>query len=109
MLLCLALTVLLLTTAPVGATEHSLGWGGYYCSRWIEDHRGQSAWLNLSEVGQSQAQWVFGYLLGAAGRSELPDMSDECIVAWVNEYCRKQPKHTIEQAAQALMRDLPRR
>jgi hypothetical protein len=109
MLLRLALTFLLLTTAPVGAVEPSLGWGGYHCSRWTEDRRSQSDFLNLSEVGQSQAQWVFGYLVGAAGRSELSDMSDPFIVAWVNEYCRKQPKHTIEQAAQALTRDLPRR
>jgi len=105
MLARLALAALLLTTAPVGAAKDSLGWGGYYCSRWTDDHLGQSAFRNLSEAALSQAQWVLGYLQGAAG-SELPDVSDGYIVAWVNDYCAKQPLDTIEQAAQALMRDL---
>ena len=96
----------LLTTATIGAAKDPLGWGGYHCSRWTEDHLNEANVKNLSDTGLSQVQWVMGYLQGAAG-PELPEVSDNYIVVWINDYCTRQPPDpTIEQAAQALLRDL---
>jgi hypothetical protein len=105
----IALVALLLMTSPVWAKEPKkiLGWGGYYCSRWNEDHASfdSASWLRLSETARSQAQWVMGYFEGAAG-PKLPRISDNYILARINDYCLDHPEDPIERAANTILQEL---
>ena len=98
------LALLLLTTTPAGVAQAALGFGGYYCHRGTDDHP-TNDWTSQSKAGLAQYQWVLGYLQGAAG-SAPPKVRDAYVVAWVSAYCIRYPQNKIEQAAEALLREV---
>jgi len=104
--------VLVAATSGELVGQTALGWGGYYCDRWLEDHPYGTSWSSVSDAVRSQSHWIFGYLsasgytyqrvsgiLDPAGVMNI----DDAITKWVTKYCQSRPGDTIERAARSLV------
>jgi hypothetical protein len=78
--------------------------GGRSCGVWIEDRRSKD---KLGEIGDMN--WLIGYLSGltsAWNKDILAGTDNSSIYLWVDNYCQTNPMMRLDDAAEALARDL---
>jgi hypothetical protein len=102
---------LMLTILAFGETEYANAGadrGSVSCKQWLDRQ-------NTPAEGEFDAVWLNGYLSGAnAMYGEMLDRdfiknSDQIsIVDWTEAYCRKYPKSTLQESANALIKRLKR-
>lgn len=103
---------LLLTILAFGETAASANtgaeMGSVSCKQWLERQ-------NTPVEGEFYAVWLTGYLSGAnamygevLGRDFIKNSDQISIVDWTEAYCRKYPKSTLQESANALIKRLKR-
>ena len=78
--------------------------GGRSCGVWIEDKRNKDT---RAEIGNQN--WLIGYLSGLASawnKDILAGTDNPSIFLWVDNYCQTNPLMRLDDAAEALARDL---
>jgi hypothetical protein len=105
--ICLMLTILAFGETEANANA-SANMGSVSCKQWLDRQ-------NTPADGEFYAVWLNGYLSGAnAMYGEMLDRdfiknSDQIsIVDWTEAYCRKYPKSTLQESANALIKRLKR-
>lgn len=102
------LLAILAFSEAAGNANASTEMGAVSCKQWLDRQ-------NTPAEGEFYAVWLNGYLSGAnAMYGEMLDRdfiknSDQIsIVDWTEAYCRKYPKSTLRESANALIKRLKR-
>jgi hypothetical protein len=103
----LAATFMFASYAP-GSSQTVLGEGTQSCERWSFER--PSGGGGVSADGVAMFSWVLGYLSGANGEQKRFDFlrrTDSAgVLAWMNNYCEKNPLNKIYQGADELEAEL---
>ena len=100
-----ALLALSLVTSTAHAQEERaiIGPTSFSCGKWINTPKNTAQHDVLGS-------WVFGYLSGAnaenAGVDFLRGIEPDELMAWIDNYCQRNPGHGITQAINELIKEL---
>jgi hypothetical protein len=105
--ICLLLAILAFGETAANA-KTSADMGSVSCTQWLDRQ-------NTPVEGEYYAVWLNGYLSGAnamygevLGRDFIKNSDQISVVDWTEAYCRKYPKSTLQESANALVKRLKR-
>jgi hypothetical protein len=78
-----------------------MGAGNDSCGKWIEARNGTVSHYQYK-------QWAFGYLSGAnwnSGKKQSSPPDGDAAIAFIDQYCRNNPLHSLVLAAAALVQE----
>jgi hypothetical protein len=104
-------TVILVASCAPGSSQIVVGDGTQSCGSWsLERPPGGHG---VSASGVAMFSWILGYLSGAnvnqKGSDFIRQTDSAGILAWMNNYCQKNPLNKIYQGADELKAELTSR